>query len=321
MAVLDNTTTLVADIGGTNTRVSLVRDGALLENTVSRYSNAEFQGLAQVLKQYLTDQGNVDPAAACVAVAGPVYNNVATMTNLDWQIDAKTVATATKAETVAILNDLQAQGHAIGHLKKDAYTSVLKGKSSAKDAAKMVIGVGTGFNIAPVLQLENTRVVTPSEAGHTSLPVHTQPDFELAHFVGKRHGFASVEDVLSGRGIERVYAWHSGAEIGAHKAQNIMQAHAEGSDLAAQATVQTCVRYLGIVAGDLALSQLPFGGLYLVGGVARALAPFFDTYGFADAFVDKGRFGEFMSNFSVQVVTDDYAALLGSAVYIAQENA
>jgi len=60
------------------------------------------------------------------------------------------------------------------------------------------------------------------------------------------------------------------------------------------------VEMLGAVAGNLALTQLPFGGIYLVGGVSRALAPYFDEFGFHDAFRDKGRFSSFMDSFTVQ---------------------
>ena len=71
-----------------------------------------------------------------------------------------------------------------------------------------------------------------------------------------------------------------------------------------------------MVAGNLALIQLPFGGVYLVGGVARALAPHLSRFGFADAFRDKGRFAGFMRNFGVAVIEDDYAALVGSAAHL-----
>jgi glucokinase len=41
---------------------------------------------------------------------------------------------------------------------------------------------------------------------------------------------------------------------------------------------------MGHVIGDLALSHLPFAGIYLVGGVSRAFTPWLDEFGFAEAF-------------------------------------
>lgn len=73
-----------------------------------------------------------------------------------------------------------------------------------------------------------------------------------------------------------------------------------------------------MVAGDLALQTLPFGGIFLIGGVARAVSPWFEDYGFAEAFRDKGRFSTFMEDFAVHLVTDDYAALIGCAGHLSE---
>jgi len=81
-------------------------------------------------------------------------------------------------------------------------------------------------------------------------------------------------------------------------------------------TVATFVRLAGEVCGDLALTLLPFGGLFLIGGMARAMAPYMGAGGFAAAFRDKGRFSGFMGQFAVTLVTDDDAALIGCARHL-----
>jgi glucokinase len=318
MAHPKNTYALVADIGGTNTRVALANGRTVIESTIRRYRNTAFPGLESVLRRYIEDEGDVDPVAACVAVAGPVRDGSATMTNLDWTIDKDTLARATRAETVAILNDLQAQGHALGHIDPANVRTILSGPESSPNAAKLVVGVGTGFNAAPVYDLEHGRVVTPSESGHANLPIRNEMELRLWQFVSTAHGFPAVEDVLSGRGLERVYAF-LGKEANDPResaAQDIMAACADGSDARAVAAAQLFTRILGTVCGNLSLIQLPFGGVYLVGGVARAFAPHLNAFGFGDAFRDKGRFAGFMGNFAVHVIEDDYAALTGSAAHL-----
>jgi glucokinase len=315
-----NTLSLVADIGGTNTRCALANGRDILPDTIRRYSNAKYSGLEAVLRTYLADEGGVDPAAACVAVAGPVRDGKATMTNLDWTIDRETLMRATKAETVAILNDLQAQGHAIGDLDAASLRLIIKGPDVApsSNAVRLVVGVGPGFNAAPVFETAAGRFVPPSESGHANLPIRTEQELRLCQFVSTAHGFPAVEDVLSGRGLERVYSFlgQENGTMGQATAQEIMAACAKGDDARATDAAAMFARILGTVCGNLSLIQLPFGGVYLVGGVARALAPYLTQFGFADAFRDKGRFAGFMSNFAVSVVEDDYAALLGSAAHI-----
>ncbi|MCU0854249.1 MAG: glucokinase [Rhodobacteraceae bacterium] len=313
-----DTYSLVADIGGTNTRVALALGPELLPETIRRYRNADYPGLESVLRAFIAEEEGVDCKGACVAVAGPVHDGKATLTNLDWTIDRAGVARATRAETVAVLNDLQAQGHALGRIAPQNLRSVIAGPVEPIGSTKLVIGVGTGFNSSPVYETPLGRIVPPSESGHVSLPIRTESDLRLMRDVETIHGFPSVEDVLSGRGLERVYAWLS-EEAGRpteKSAADIVAGCETGSDPLAREAVRVFVRILGSVAGNLALIFLPFGGVYLIGGVMRHVAPFLDEFDFAGAFRDKGRFAGFMGNFGVAVVEDDYAALGGAAAHL-----
>jgi glucokinase len=318
MSHVPNTLSLVADIGGTNTRVALADGHRVLPQTTRKYRNVDYPDLETVLRKFISEEGDVDTLAACVAVAGPVQNGRATLTNLDWTIDEATLAAATHAETVAILNDLQAQGHALDHLSADNIRPVIQGATPKPAATKLVIGVGTGFNATPVFQGVLGRLAAPSESGHVNLPTSTAQDLRLSAYLQKCHGFAAVEDVLSGRGLERVYAFlgDEASDPRELKAAQIMDALAQASDPRAVETAEIFVRILGMVCGNLALTQLPFGGVFLVGGVSRAFAPYLARFGFQKAFCEKGRFANFMETFPVSVIEDDFAALTGSATYL-----
>ncbi|MGJ8610604.1 MAG: glucokinase [Octadecabacter sp.] len=313
-----NTLSLVADIGGTNTRCALANGAQVLPDTVRRYANAKYPDLETVLRTYLADEGGVDTIAACVAVAGPVSGTRGTLTNLDWAIDHDTLQRASGAETVGILNDLQAQGHALDDLDPSAIFPIIKGPDASANTVRLVVGVGTGFNAAPVFQTETGIFVPPSESGHASLPTRTDLERRLSQYVSSAHGFPAIEDVCSGRGLQRVYRFLA-QEAGEDRdltGQEIMEAVARGDDTCARDAAALFTRVLGTVCGNLALIQLPVGGVYLVGGVACALAPHLAEFGFADAFRDKGRFANFMDQFAVSVVKDDYAALQGCASHI-----
>ena len=311
---------LVADTGGTNTRVALAEGTRLLPGTVTRYANAGHGGLAEVIAAFVAAQGGVDCAAAAVAVAGPVRDGVGRLTNLDWEIDETTLARATGAEIAAVVNDLEAQGHALGHLAPGAVSPLVPGPAHASGATRLVIGIGTGFNAAPVHEGAFGRLVAPAEAGHVTLPVRDDTDLRLARFLQREHGFASVEDALSGRGLSHLYAFLGETEGDPREAGSaeIVAALGTGSDPRAERAARLFARLLGTVAGDLALTMLPFGGIYLAGGMARAMAPHLGRLGFAEAFRDKGRFAGFMEDFSVSVIEDDYAALHGLAHHLAR---
>ena len=315
----DDSLLLVADVGGTNTRVAMARGCTILPDSIRRYTNRDHANLAPVLRRYREEQGGATPLGACVAVAGPVSDGRAELTNLDWSIDTKRLVQATGARDGAILNDLQAQGHALGYLDQSAVRTIIQAPptSPARDiGARLVIGVGTGFNAAPVHQLSSGRFVPPCEAGHANLPVRTEAELRLCNFVSTAHGFPAVEDVLSGRGLEQVYRWLS-SEAGADEEYLAAEIMARvDSDPRAEAAVIQFVRILGTVAGNLSLIHLPLGGVFLVGGVARAMGSYLLHSCFAEAFRDKGRFAGFMANFPVSLIEDDFAALVGCAAHL-----
>jgi glucokinase len=312
---------LVADIGGTNTRVALADGVSVRQDSIRRYANTEFSDLESVLRRYMDETATASVSGVCVAAAGPVRDGVASMTNLDWTITGPGLTAATGTAHTAILNDLQAQGHALGRIAPQHLRPVIAGPSKP-GAAMLVVGLGTGMNAAPVHETPWGRVVAASECGHISMPVRTEEDHRLAQFVASvgphAHGFAGVEDVLAGRGLERVYAFvaHEAGHETTKRGAEIMADVAAGEALAERA-VQLYIHLLGQELGNLALVHLPFGGIYLIGGMARAMQPYFDQMELRHHFRDKGRFAEFMGNFAVSIVEDDYAALTGCAAYLA----
>lgn len=310
---MSNTLSIMADIGGTNTRVAVANGLVVDPNSIERFRNAENAGLEEVLTKYLAQRPEMKPTSACAAIAGPVKNGKGTLTNLNWTVDEELLKRATGATASSVINDLQAQGHALEHLSMDQTILAKDGAAGDTHAARLVVGVGTGFNAAPVYRTDTVTLVPPAEAGHVDLPTPTDELKSLGTHFAAQNGFCSVEDILSGRGLSHVYEWHSGQSA---DPAEIMSAHAANSDAVASATVATFSRALGTVVGNLALTTLPFGGIYLVGGVSRAVSPYLKDCGFEDAFLKKGRFAEFMKQFRIHIVDDDYAALLGMAALL-----
>jgi glucokinase len=318
-----NAYALVADIGGTNTRCALANGLDIVPGTVRRYANADHPDLQSVLRRYIADEGGVDPAAACVAVAGPVQDGRATMTNLDWSISTADLTQATGAEHVAILNDLQAQGHALGHLPESNLRPLVPGPMRA-GAPMLVVGLGTGVNAAPVHGSGKARVVPSSECGHVNMPVRGAEDLALLHFVESLLAargevpHAGVEEVLSGRGLANLAAFAAAqAGVAAHATSADVLAGIAAGDAVAVHAAALYARLLGQVLADLALIHLPYGGLYLIGGMARAMTPHLVAHGLDRHFREPRRVDLLQHAVAICVVEDDYAALTGCAAALA----
>ena len=314
---------LVADLGGTNTRVGILRAGMLDRASIRRYRNQDFSGLADVLDRYRADTGHKPAARLCLAAAGLVEDGRVSMTNLDWDISRTGLAQAAGLRQVLLLNDLQAQGYGLNRLAPASLSAVFAPATRPRSgpSRKLVIGIGTGFNAAvvhPPARPGRGVLVAPSETGHITLPVTDAAGLGLAAYLGRAHGMASVEDALSGRGLAAIDAWlaQGCGAAGQRAPAAVLAALATGEARAAEA-VALFVTLLGRVAGDLALIHLPFGGLYLAGGVARAVAPHLVRFGIEDAFRSKGRMTPFMAPFGLRVIEDDFAALEGCAAFLA----
>ena len=322
------TLAILADIGGTNTRVALARGETVLAETIRRFPNADYkargQDIGHILRDYLSTCGEA-VSGVCVAAAGPVQDGVATMTNLDWTMDATLLSAATGARKVAILNDLQAQGHALGHIPADRLRVLIDGPA-VPGASMLVVGLGTGVNAAPVHGAGAGRIVPPSECGHVNMPVRSEEDLRLMRFVEALLAaqgevpHCGVEEVLSGRGLANLHAF-AAAAAGAPATLTSAEVLAalEAGDPVAVHAARLYTRILGQTLADLALIHLPYGGIHLIGGMARAMTAAFARFGLAQSFREDRRVDLLVKDFSVTVVEDDYAALTGCAAWLAAQ--
>ena len=78
-------------------------------------------------------------------------------------------------------------------------------------------------------------------------------------------------------------------------------------------TLRLFVSILGAIAGNLALTGMTTGGIYIGGGIVPRILPILEEADFMGAFADKGRFRDLLSRIPVHVILNDKAALLGAA--------
>jgi len=305
---------LVADVGGTNTRVALAGRAGVAPDTIRAFRNSGFAGLAPLLAQYLETQGTGAPSALCAAVAGPVREDGAQLTNFNWLIKASDLRAATGAPAVHLINDLQAQGHALDAVPPASITPLFPGESPPPGAPRLVINLGTGFNVAVVHRLQGCAFVPAAESGHSALPHASGRIGALFEHLRARHPHLPVEAALSGPGLSNIHEWASGARL----PPEAIMAGVMAGDASARVTLGLFARILGHVSGNFALHHLPMGGIFLSGSLARAVAPHLSALGFHGPFVARGPYRELVAAIPVSVITDDGFALLGCAQYLAQ---
>ena len=127
---------LIADIGGTNTRCAIT--GPTGPAKVARYRNADYSDLGPLLVHYIGSLPADDrPAAAMLAVAGPVRGQEIHMTNLGWSFSTAALRDRLQLKRLQVLNDFQAQAYALPALGPDDLLQLGTGIMEA-DADRLV---------------------------------------------------------------------------------------------------------------------------------------------------------------------------------------
>lgn len=325
---------LTGDIGGTNTRLRLYEQTPteIVSLNLDRdYLSAKFLSLNSIVTKYLQEvtDDNPPPKAACFAIAGPVSNDhsKAEGTNLSWpRLDARQMEDELGITTIRFINDFAAVGYGILALQPDDVV-VLQDRPKVSQAPIAVLGAGTGLGEALLVWQQGGYEVLATEGGHRDFAARTESEVGLLQFLRERHGRVSVERVVSGEGIYRIYEYLRAtgfaptsddveAELAQGNAPAVVSKHALAkSDRLCTEALDLFVAAYGAEAGNLALSSLPYGGLYLAGGVGAKILPKLQDGMFMKNFLDKGRMQSLLENIPVYLITNPRVGLLGAVLY------
>lgn len=303
---------LVADIGGTNTRLALSDACGPVAETIRSYRNDDVDSFEAVLSEYQAELGVQRVAAACIAVAGPVAGDRARMQNRNWQFEAQELARAAGAQKAVLLNDLAALGHALPHLQADQVATLRApgGSIWSGNGQRFVLGLGTGANLSASHEISgDVFAVLETEAGQATLTTSVASALS-ARIGGLAQNFATMEVLFSGAGFSNLHAALTGSAAD--------PAHVLIEQPAAQATADLWSRLLGLALRDLVLAYLPLSGVYLAGSAARGiLAKTGETM--LMALAEDHVLGEIIAAPPVYLITDDAAALAGCAARLTRE--
>jgi len=300
---------LVADIGGPNARFALAgADGIAVQFWTVRV--ADFPRFDDALAAYLAnletaDRERIDSAA--FAAAGPVDGKTIKLTNAPWQLDRRDISDHLGGLPVGLLNDLEAVAFALPFLDDEDVTPIgMVTRPFSGARARIAVNAGTGFGAAAAIPVGDGWAACPSEAGHMTLAAADAQEAALLTAIAPGRA-ATLEDMLSGRGVGALYAALSGEA--AIAADQVFTRAAD--DAAARRAVALMSHWLGRATGDLVLATAAWGGAFLLGGVVSGWYPLCDHEAFRAAFEDKGKIRARMGGVFSGVVTRKDVALLG----------
>jgi glucokinase len=303
----------------------------LIERT---YPSASQSGLDAIAEIFLTEARSRLPQLsgaierACLGIAGPVEGSVCRATNLPWTVDGRVLSSRLGIARFRLVNDFYAAALGSLAVPSNALGGLGGGPRDPKGPVA-VLGPGTGLGQAFLLwsAAEDRYQVVPSEGGHVDFAPRTPLESDLLAYLTAKYGRVSYERVLSGHGLVDLFAFLSAepafrvlgrADTAAAMAVGdpaavISRRALDGTDPVCAAALTIFCDVLGALAGNLALTLLATGGVFIAGGIAPRVLPFLQKGGFREAFERKGRLQPLVARIPVFVVTHPQAGLLGAA--------
>ncbi|SFK18992.1 glucokinase [Methylophaga sulfidovorans] len=314
---------LAVDVGGTKTLFELSdTDGNVIYKL--RLDSQRFESFDLILTAFFEQMPqaySID--SACIALAGPVSGQYGQVTKLPWKLDASVIEKQFSIKLVTLCNDFEAVGHGIASLQSEDFETLQSGESS-HTSPRVVLGAGTGLGQAILIPDNGDWRVFPTEGGHVDFaPLDRTQQLFLEH-LQQRHGHVSYDRIVCGSGLVSLYHFLRDykqidennalrlAMVNGDAASAISQFAIEQNDVLANEALEMFVDIYAAQAGNLALTTLARGGVYLVGNILLKNIAKFRAPSFINSFVEKGRMTTLMKQIPVHIVLDDEVGLKGA---------
>lgn len=320
---------LVGDIGGTKTVLAIYqeRDGHWECIRKQQFSSNGYQEFDDLLNEFIQDQiGGLN--ASCIGVAGPVINGNCVTTNLPWSLKAEEIGKFLDTSTVKLLNDLEAAAWGVPKLAEKEIVELNPHADKSPVGHIAVIAAGTGLGEAVLFRDGEEIHAMATEGGHTDFAANSEQEDALLKFLRTKYPeHVSYERVVSGEGLVNIYQFlkSQGHVLESSVIEQQMtdedpasvigKAGVACSDALCVEALQLFCKIYGAEAGNLALNCLPYGGIYLAGGIGPKILPCLQQGNFMGGFLNKGRYRDMLQKIPVKVSLNPEVALLGALNY------
>ncbi|MCF6190332.1 MAG: glucokinase [Cocleimonas sp.] len=323
--MIDKSTILLIDVGGTNIRLGLMNGSDPVQQQfpqhVKRFPTRQFNDISAAIDHYLSDHPKYKIKQISISVATLVLGDQVTLTNYDWSFNTRDLVEKYNLQQIKVINDFTALALSLPLLSEQDLQAVSSGHSNP-DSPIGLIGPGTGLGVSGLQKQSNIWHPIQGEGGHISIGANNPRELALFDILRSRHGHVSAERLLSGPSIEEVYqilCELDGKVVDALSADEISNTWIAASCEVCMEVMAIFCHWLGVVAGNLALTLGAKGGIYIGGGIVPKLGDAFLNSSFRESFNDHGCYSDYLSSIPVFIIHAEEPALLGAAIALGDE--
>lgn len=321
---------LAADIGGTKSSVGIfnIEDNKpvlLISMHTATKNIGDFNETMNNLFSYLYDSYGITIEHACIAAPGVATKNK-DYSNVHGMFDIRTcdLLEKTPLKTAIIVNDLFVVGHGLDLVSQDKIIQLYgdKPEEKNKEHIRAIISAGSGIGSSTITwdSQKETLVTHPGEAGMLEFSPTNKLEYSFYNHVKNFYGRTTTYwgNIASGSGITRIYSmlklmniYQDTLNLDDHDPKVILQ---NPQDELCKATSDLFFKLFGRFARNYTWSVLPYGGLYIVGGILAQHAELFEKQ-FASNY-EEPQFLFILREIPVYMVTDANVGLYGAASYL-----
>ena len=308
---------IVSDIGGTNGRFAVAE--FIGENDIPEISDIQvlacsaYPSFSAMFGAYVKRFADDIPKTAQLAIAGEMTPEYGNLWHYNWDISAAKLEQEFNLSSVTLLNDYEALVQAVPYFSKKDLKSITKNEKGIHNAPFTVFGVGSGLGGSIGIPSKSALKVAATEIGHISFAPKSDLEVELLNFTKKTIDHVSIETLLSGDGIKRIYDFIAG-KCETMTASDITTAANKGNIESCIKAVDLFLAILASTTGDIAVAHGAKGGIYIGGGIIPKIYNLIDKERFFERYTDKGPMRHYVEKIPVHIITSDMPALLGAAL-------
>ena len=195
---------LLIDLGGTNVRHAFYINNALSKISKEKISDKEF--IPFVTKLLNGAESKIEYLV--IAAAGPNNQGFINLTNRNLLINSSELEAALNLKKCLLLNDWEAVAFSLSEMEKKSFLSIKDNVPSNKNT--LLIGPGTGLGVTLIIDDQ----IIPTEFGNVLSATKSMME---SFGIEKSEKFLSLENVLSGPGIEMLYEEKFGKRLSSEK--------------------------------------------------------------------------------------------------------
>ena len=195
---------LLIDLGGTNVRHAFYINNALSKISKEKISDKEF--IPFITKLLNGAESNIEYLV--VAAAGPNNQDFINLTNRNLLINSSELEAALNLKKCLLLNDWEAVAFSLSEMEKKSFLSIKSNVPSNKNT--LLIGPGTGLGVTLIIDDQ----IIPTEFGNVLSATKSMME---SFGIERSEKFLSLENILSGPGIEMLYEEKFGKKLSSEK--------------------------------------------------------------------------------------------------------